>query len=108
VLVQRDTGSVSALLERRILEATLLNSDRVLTDAAKLSREATATLAVLCGRGPDEPIKLSGVSTSFPQRAASRISQAAGRAHEFRPPAKAAASRQTGAQDRPQQIRSLG
>ena len=66
VLVQRDTGSVSALLERRILEATLLNSDRVLTDAAKLSREATATLAVLCGRGPDEPIKLSGVSTSFP------------------------------------------
>jgi cobalt-zinc-cadmium efflux system outer membrane protein len=66
VLVQRDTGSVSALLERRILEATLLTSDRTLTDASKLVREATATLAVLCGRGPDQPIQLSGVFTSFP------------------------------------------
>jgi cobalt-zinc-cadmium efflux system outer membrane protein len=57
VLVQRDTGSVSALLERRILEATLLTSDRTLTDASKQVREATAALAVLCGRGPDEPIQ---------------------------------------------------
>lgn len=52
VSVQRDSGSVSALLERRILEATLLTSDRTLTDASKQVREATATLAVLCGRGP--------------------------------------------------------
>lgn len=66
VLVQRDTGSVSALLERRILEASLLTADRTLTDAAKLVREATAALAVLCGRGPDEPVRLSGVYTSFP------------------------------------------
>ena len=66
VLVQRDTGSVSALLERRILEATLLTSDRTLTDASKQVREAIATLAVLCGRGPDQPIQLSGVFTSFP------------------------------------------
>lgn len=66
VLVQRDTGSVSALLERRILEATLLTSDRTLTDASKQVREATTTLAVLCGRGPDQPIRLSGVFTSFP------------------------------------------
>jgi cobalt-zinc-cadmium efflux system outer membrane protein len=66
VLVQRDTGSVSALLERRILEATLLTSDRTLTDASKQVRQAIATLAVLCGRGPDQPIQLSGVFTSFP------------------------------------------
>lgn len=66
VLVQRDTGSVSALLERRILEASLLTADRTLTDAAKLVREATAALAVLCGRSPDEPVQLSGVYTSFP------------------------------------------
>ena len=66
VLVQRDTGSVSALLERRILEATLLNSDRTLTNASKETRDASATLAVLCGRGPEEPIKLIGVTTSFP------------------------------------------
>lgn len=67
VLVQRDTGSVSALLERRILEASLLTSDRTLTDAVKASREASAMLAVLCGRSPDEPVRLSGVVTSFPQ-----------------------------------------
>ena len=67
VLVQRDTGSVSALLERRILEATLLTSDRSLTDASKQVREATATLAVLCGRSPDQAIKPSGVISSFPE-----------------------------------------
>lgn len=67
VLVQRDTGSVSALLERRILEASLLTSDRTLTDAVKASREASAMLAVLCGRSPDEPVRLSGAVTSFPQ-----------------------------------------
>lgn len=66
VLVQRDTGSVSALLERRILEATLLNSDRILTDASKAAREATAALNVLCGRGPDQPVKLVGAVTAFP------------------------------------------
>ena len=33
VLVQRDPGTVSAMLERRILEATLLTSDRSHTDA---------------------------------------------------------------------------
>lgn len=66
VLVQRDTGSVSALLERRILEATLLTSDRTLTDASKEVREAMATLAVLCGRGPDQAIQLSGAVSSFP------------------------------------------
>ncbi|MBL9129849.1 MAG: TolC family protein [Verrucomicrobiaceae bacterium] len=66
VLVQRDTGSVSALLERRILEATLLNSDRILTDASKAAREASAALNVLCGRGPDQPVKLAGAVTAFP------------------------------------------
>lgn len=66
VLIQRDSGSVSALLERRILEASLLTSDRTLTDATKAVREATAALAVLCGRAPDDRMSLSGVSTSFP------------------------------------------
>lgn len=66
VLVQRDTGSVSALLERRILEATLLNSDRILTDSSKAAREASAALNVLCGRGPDQPVKLAGAVTAFP------------------------------------------
>jgi len=69
VLVQRDPGSVSALLERRILEATLLTSDRALTDASKTAREASASLAVLCGRPPDAPLKLSGGITSFPTTA---------------------------------------
>jgi len=69
VLVQRDSGSVSALLERRILEATLLTIDRVLTNATKQVREAMASLAVLCGRGPDQAIQLSGVVTNFPDAA---------------------------------------
>jgi cobalt-zinc-cadmium efflux system outer membrane protein len=67
VLVQRDSGSVSALLERRILEASLLNSDRILTDASKAVREASAALAVLCGRSPDDQVRLSGAVTSFPE-----------------------------------------
>ncbi len=67
VLVQRDSGSVSALLERRILEATLLTSDRTLTDASKAVREATASLAVLCGRAPSDPISIQAVSSSFPE-----------------------------------------
>ena len=67
VLIQRDTGSVSALLERRILEATLLNSDRILTDASKAAREASAALAVLCGRSPEDQVRLGGAVTSFPE-----------------------------------------
>ncbi len=66
VLVQRDSGSVSALLERRILEATLLTSDRTLTDASKQVRESSAALGVLCGRSPDETLTLAGAVTSFP------------------------------------------
>jgi len=66
VLVQRDSGSVSALLERRILEASLLTSDRALTDAAKATREAAAALAVLCGRSPDDEMTIGGTVTSFP------------------------------------------
>jgi cobalt-zinc-cadmium efflux system outer membrane protein len=67
VLVQRDSGSVSALLERRILEASLLNSDRILTDASKAAREASAALAVLCGRSPEDQVRLGGAVTSFPK-----------------------------------------
>ncbi|MCW0217240.1 MAG: TolC family protein [Prosthecobacter sp.] len=66
VLVQRDTGAVSALLERRILEAALLTSDRTLTDAAKEVQAATASLAVLCGRSPDAELVLGDAVTSFP------------------------------------------
>ena len=66
VLVQRDSGSISALLERRILEATLLNSDRTLTDATKQLREASVTLGVLCGRSPDETLIIDSSAASFP------------------------------------------
>jgi cobalt-zinc-cadmium efflux system outer membrane protein len=66
VLVQRDPGTVSALLERRILEATLLTSDRSLTDAVKQSREAGAELAVLCGRPPEQPMHIVNALTDFP------------------------------------------
>lgn len=66
VLVQRDPGTVSALLERRILEASLLTSDRAVTDAAKQLRAAEATLAVLCGVSPEEKFSLSGALAEFP------------------------------------------
>ena len=66
VLVQRDPGTVSALLERRILEASLLSSERAVTDAAKLLREASASLAVLCGLSPEETFDLSGALADFP------------------------------------------
>ncbi len=66
VLVQRDPGTVSALLERRILEATLLTSDRSLTDAVKQSREANAQLAVLCGRPPDQSLHIVDALAEFP------------------------------------------
>lgn len=58
VLVQRDTGAVSAKLERRILEASLLTSDRALTDAGKEAQSATASLNVLCGYAPDRALNL--------------------------------------------------
>lgn len=66
VLVQRDPGTISAMLERRILEATLLTSDRSHTDAVKQSREASAALAVLCGRSPEEPLLITSALTDFP------------------------------------------
>ncbi len=67
VLVQRDTGNVSAKLERRILEATLVTSDRALTDAEKAVAEATATLNVLCGRAPDADLKLEDWPVELPK-----------------------------------------
>lgn len=67
VLTQRDSGSISALLERRILEASLLTSDRTLTDATLAAQEASAALAVLCGRPPGEPLTLAGSTTTFPR-----------------------------------------
>lgn len=67
VLVQRDTGSVSALLERRILEAALLTSDRTLTDAAKQAQESSMALNVLCGRAPETALALVDPSAHFPQ-----------------------------------------
>jgi outer membrane protein, heavy metal efflux system len=66
VLVQRDPGTVSARLERRILEATLLTSDRTLTDAVKATRDAAAELAVLCGRPPEEVPEISNALTKLP------------------------------------------
>jgi len=66
VLVQRDTGSVSARLERRILEATLLTSDRTLTDASEAASEARITLNLLCGQAPDAELKLDATEPVFP------------------------------------------
>ena len=66
VLVQRDTGSISAKLERRIMEASLLTSDRALTDAATEASGATAALNVLCGSAPDAALDLDGKVASFP------------------------------------------
>ena len=66
VLVQRDTGSVSARLERRILEATLLTSDRALTDASKAAIEARVTLNLLCGAPADRELKLDSAAPVFP------------------------------------------
>ncbi|SKA97170.1 outer membrane protein, cobalt-zinc-cadmium efflux system [Prosthecobacter debontii] len=67
VLVQRDTGAVSALLERRILEAALLTSTRTLTEAAKEADAASAGLAVLCGLAPEERLNLADADTAFPE-----------------------------------------
>lgn len=66
VLVQRDPGTVSARLERRILEASLLTSDRALTDAEKERREAAAALSVLCGRAPDTELEVEDPAPGFP------------------------------------------
>ena len=66
VLVQRDTGSVSARLERRILEATLLTSDRALTDATKAAVEARVTLNLLCGLPSDNELNLDAQTPVFP------------------------------------------
>ncbi len=66
VLVQRDSGAVNARLERRILEASLLSSDRALTDAEKERRESAATLSVLCGRQPDTELLVDDHLPAFP------------------------------------------
>ena len=66
VLFQRDPGTVSARLERRILEASLLTSDRVVTDAEKSRREASAMLSILCGRGADTDIDVEDTAPAFP------------------------------------------
>lgn len=66
VLVQRDTGSISAKLERRILEASLLTSDRAVTDASVAASEAVAALNALCGRPPDGALALDSETASLP------------------------------------------
>ena len=66
VLVQRDTGSVSAKLERRILEASLLTSDRTLTDAGKEAQAAATALNVLCAYAPEKAVELSETIPVFP------------------------------------------
>jgi cobalt-zinc-cadmium efflux system outer membrane protein len=57
VLVQRDTGNISAKLERRILEAALLTHDHALTETEKEAGEITATLNLLLGRAPDAKLE---------------------------------------------------
>ena len=67
VLVQRDTGNISAKLERRILEASLVTSDRTRTDAAKEVAEATVELNLLCGRSAEAKLELEDSLPAFPQ-----------------------------------------
>lgn len=66
VLVQRDTGTVSAKLERRILEASLLTSDRAVTDATVAARETASALNAICGRAPDAELDLDAAQALFP------------------------------------------
>ena len=66
VLVQRDTGTVSAKLERRILEATLLTTDRALTDAEKSLTEATTRINLIAGRSPSATLSLADATATFP------------------------------------------
>lgn len=66
VLVQRDTGNISAKLERRILEASLVTSDRSLTNAVEEAAEAAVKLNQLCGRAPDATIELEQTLPDFP------------------------------------------
>lgn len=66
VLVQRDTGNISAKLERRILEASLVTSDRTRTNAMKETAEAMVELNLLCGRPADAKLELEDTLPAFP------------------------------------------
>ena len=66
VLVQRDTGNISAKLERRILEASLVTSDRTRTNTMKEATQATVELNLLCGHPADAELKLEDTLPAFP------------------------------------------
>jgi outer membrane protein, heavy metal efflux system len=66
VLVQRDTGNISAKLERRMLEASLLTHDHALTQADKEAASSVATLNLLCGRAPDAELQLGDETITLP------------------------------------------
>lgn len=66
VLVQRDTGNVSAKLERRILEANVLTMDRELSDVKTDAEAVRADLNTLCGRAPAAALELEDDAVSFP------------------------------------------
>jgi cobalt-zinc-cadmium efflux system outer membrane protein len=58
VLVQRDTGNVSAKLERRILESSVLTMDREISNVLTEAEAVRVDLNALCGRAPSTPLDL--------------------------------------------------
>lgn len=66
VLVQRDSGAVSARLEQRIMEASVLVADRRVSEAAKETITVRTALNMLCNRAPDAPLDLKDATTHFP------------------------------------------
>jgi cobalt-zinc-cadmium efflux system outer membrane protein len=66
VLVQRDTGNISAKLERRILEASLLTNDHTLTEVTKEADRIATTLNLLCGRAPDAGLQVANEPVELP------------------------------------------
>jgi len=66
VLVQRDTGNISAKLERRILEASLLTNDHTLTEVTKEADRIATTLNLLCSRAPDAGLQVADEPVELP------------------------------------------
>ncbi len=66
VLVQRDTGNVSAKLERRILESSVLTMDREISNVLTEAEAVRVDLNALCGRAPSTPLDLEEDTLHFP------------------------------------------
>ncbi|MCB1211433.1 MAG: TolC family protein, partial [Verrucomicrobiales bacterium] len=66
VLVQRDTGNVSAKLERRILESSVLTMDREISNALTDAEAMRVDLNALCGRAPSALLDIEDDAVAFP------------------------------------------